>query len=89
LGVFNPIANISFIIDRVLAFVSFFFTGVLPVAWNIVAILVLFSLSYCFIRASITDQEELVWNVLQATYLLNLEDQKSLKREKEIKTAKE
>jgi len=72
-----------------LAFVSFFFTGVLPVAWNIVAILVLFSLSYCFIRASITDQEELVWNVLQATYLLNLEDQKSLKREKEIKTAKE
>jgi len=72
-----------------LAFVSFFFTGVLPVVWNIIAILVLFLLSYRFVRSSIADQEELVWNVLQATYLLNLEDQRSLKRAKETKTAKE
>lgn len=72
-----------------LAFVSFFFTGMLPTGWNVIAVLVFFLLSYRFIRASITDQEELVWNVLQAAYLLNLEDRRSLKGEKEIKAATE
>lgn len=72
-----------------LAFFSFFFTGMLPAGWNVTAIFIFFLLSYRFIRSSITDQEELVWNVLQATYLLNLEYQRSLKREKEIKAAKE
>ncbi len=72
-----------------LTFVSFFFTGILSAEWNAIAILVFLLLSYRFIRSSITDQEELVWNVLQATYLLSLEDQRSLKREKAIKAAKE
>ncbi|MEM4217726.1 MAG: hypothetical protein QXZ09_06855 [Candidatus Methanomethylicaceae archaeon] len=72
-----------------LAFLSFFFTGKLPTGWNVVGISVLILFSYRFIRASIADQEELVWNILQATHLLNLEEQRSLKREKEIAAAKE
>ena len=72
-----------------LSCVSFFFTGVLPTILNIIIILVLCLLSYRFIRQSITDQQELVWNVVQATYLLHLEEKRSFDREKELKAIEE
>src|SRR5262245_48474512 len=59
---------------------SFFFTQAIPFSLNIVIILALFIFSFWFIRSSINDQEELVWNLVQATYLLYLEDQRSLRQ---------
>jgi hypothetical protein len=57
-----------------LACTSLFFTTSLPSVLNVAIIFMFFILSYRFVKQSIAEQEELVWNVLQATYLLDLKE---------------
>lgn len=53
-----------------LLWVFFYFQAIFIVAITLILIAVFFILSFWFFKQSITDQEELVWNIVQSIYLI-------------------
>ena len=69
---FAGVMSVSWLIMALVCF-SNFLTETIHFFWNTLLILTFILLSISFIKHSIREQEELVWNVIQATFLLNNE----------------